>query len=521
MSDSPHHHPSTAAAAAAVAWPWGSFGGDGPLHYDHHHHPRGRYSDRNNTNDAYPILNPDTHTMKIRWQFRDNMLQQTADHRRVHPHQGGMMARNILHVLHDRECQGSRAVHPLRRKLHQQAYSTTCSSRGTPSPVGSDGDKSPATVVESPNSATQATNLYDEAVTTTATTDDERNMPERVVVVNNAIAEHPTTNSNTDENKASSAADNNNNNNNNNNAVALLHRVEYPMAIEHEVRVFAEYATSTRYHSSFLQHLGGDEERDEQGNRPESSRAVSTISVAFAPDSQTIASTHGDHTVKISSCATGRLLQSLEGHPRTPWTVKYHPVDASIIASGCLGHQVRVWNWPNKQCLQMVRLDYAIISVSFHPTGKVLAIANGTRLHFWGLEAYASRENSSNNNTTATSSATNTGIASSPSATSNRSPILTEIDQRHMLRCVHFPPDGKTIIIGGVNPTSEDPRRRHRGGIGGGGMSFYLRLWGFDLTTALKPPIHLPAGLPALRKAIYNVRRMLLLCVCVCVFVFV
>ena len=31
----------------------------------------------------------------------------------------------------------------------------------------------------------------------------------------------------------------------------------------------------------------------------------------------------------------------------------------------------------------MIRLDYAIISLSFHPSGHILAVASGSRLHFW------------------------------------------------------------------------------------------------------------------------------------------
>ena len=56
-----------------------------------------------------------------------------------------------------------------------------------------------------------------------------------------------------------------------------------------------------------------------------------------------------------------------------------------------------------------------------------------------------------------------------------------------MLRCVHFPPDGNTIIVGGVNLTDAMAgNQRRRGGISGGGMSFYLRLWDFDMQTALE-----------------------------------
>jgi len=152
-----------------------------------------------------------------------------------------------------------------------------------------------------------------------------------------------------------------------------------------QIRIYGEYASVTKYQSAFLSHLGGEDEIV-NGQRPSSSGAVSTISIAFSPSGQTMASTHGDHTVKITACASGHLLQTLEGHPRTPWTCKYHPQMEEIVASGCLGHQVRLWNWKTNICLAMIRLDFAIISLSFHPTGQLLAIANGTKLHFWGLE---------------------------------------------------------------------------------------------------------------------------------------
>ena len=274
----------------------------------------------------------------------------------------------------------------------------------------------------------------------------------------------------------------------------------YPIGMNAEMAYFAEYRSTVHYHSSFLNHLGGTDVCDDDGQRPESSSAVSTISIAFSPDAQTMASTHGDHTVKVTCCQTGTCLQTLEGHPRTPWTVKYHPTHSTIVASGCLGHQVRIWNWPKAVCLQMVRLDYAIISISFHPKAHLLAIANGTRLHFWGLEPLEEDVNTNVNNNHVPMNDEEAPPPAAPSTTR-----LTEIDQRHMLRCVHFPPDGQTIIVGGVNPSNEDPRRRARalGSGGGGSMSFYLRLWDFDSTMALQTQ--------SLRRAISNVRTAVII----------
>ena len=99
----------------------------------------------------------------------------------------------------------------------------------------------------------------------------------------------------------------------------------------------------------------------------------------------------------------------------------------------------------------------------------------------------SSRRN--NNNSDNNNSNNNNSNDDSTSASAPRG-ILTEVEQRHMLRCVHFPPNGNTIIVGGVNPPSANENnggRRSRGGISGGGMSFYLRLWNFDLRAAMRP----------------------------------
>lgn len=57
-----------------------------------------------------------------------------------------------------------------------------------------------------------------------------------------------------------------------------------------------------------------------------------------------MASTHGDHTVRVSDVATGKCLHILRGHPRTPWCIAFHPTSNQILASGCLGGEVRIWD---------------------------------------------------------------------------------------------------------------------------------------------------------------------------------
>ncbi len=66
----------------------------------------------------------------------------------------------------------------------------------------------------------------------------------------------------------------------------------------------------------------------------------STISISMSHDGQYFATTHGDHTVKVFLFHTFKVVREFKGHPRTPWTVKFHPQDSDKVASGCLGCQV-------------------------------------------------------------------------------------------------------------------------------------------------------------------------------------
>jgi activator-of-BECN1-regulated-autophagy protein 1 len=90
--------------------------------------------------------------------------------------------------------------------------------------------------------------------------------------------------------------------------------------------------------------------------------------------------------VKIICIATGRILQTLVGHPRTPWSVKFHPTNPRYVASGCLGFQVRFWDIETGRCLYVSTLRHAIISISFHASGDILAIASGTCVYTWDYQ---------------------------------------------------------------------------------------------------------------------------------------
>ncbi|KAK4769417.1 hypothetical protein SAY86_027567 [Trapa natans] len=144
----------------------------------------------------------------------------------------------------------------------------------------------------------------------------------------------------------------------------------------------------------------------------------STIAAAFSPDGKTLASTHGDHTVKIIDCQTGSCLKVLIGHRRTPWVVRFHPLYSEILASGSLDHEVRLWDANTTECIRSHGFYRPISSIAFHAQGELLAVASGHKLYIWH---YNQR-----------------GEASSPSI------ILRT---RRSLRAVHFHPHAAPFLL--------------------------------------------------------------------------
>ncbi|EPS67054.1 hypothetical protein M569_07721, partial [Genlisea aurea] len=144
----------------------------------------------------------------------------------------------------------------------------------------------------------------------------------------------------------------------------------------------------------------------------------STIAAAFSPDGKTLASTHGDHTVKIIDCRTGKCLKVLSGHRRTPWVVRFHPLYPEVLASGSLDHEVRLWDAKTAECIGSRDFFRPIASIAFHALGEILAVASGHKLYIWH---YNRR-----------------GEASSPS-------II--LKTRRSLRAVHFHPNAAPFLL--------------------------------------------------------------------------
>jgi hypothetical protein len=115
-----------------------------------------------------------------------------------------------------------------------------------------------------------------------------------------------------------------------------------------------------------------------------SGQARSTLVMTFSRDGLKIASTHGDHTIRVTNLRNGKCTHVLQGHPRTPWCIAFHPACSDILASGCLAGEVRIWDlkgggseiWRSPEGL-------SVASLAFHPSDNVLVFAIANRLRFW------------------------------------------------------------------------------------------------------------------------------------------
>ena len=437
--------------------------------------------------------------------------------RKVHPSAKLSRGRSIAHILYERSIHGSNVAGGFRRSLYIQNASdmTQASPSSVILPPTTRND------IEEPNDAdslsevlAEGNDSLDEVIRShgrerSAFDDYDRNRPkaDNAIPSNVLPSRDPT--------------------NGIHNPNTRLKLNAYPTNISNEIRNFAEHCSVTNFQSDYLsldrmKPLTDPSARHDTHRRrsdaDDTEFAVSTISIAFSPDGRTIASTHGDHTVKISCCNTGALIRNLEGHPRTPWTVKYHPTQSNIVASGCLGHQVRIWDWNHVTngkgagyedeedesdakyryherkgvCLKMIRLRNSIISLSFHPTGSILAIACGHTLHLWVYDNEAKSKSKNGRNQALTSDDNRAAPDDEQNegendGQENGQTLLHQIRYANNLRCVHFPPGGDTIIIGGVNPNT-DNNDSSSSNNNNNETSYSLLLLDFDLSVALMSP---------------------------------
>ncbi|RCJ38368.1 serine/threonine protein kinase [Nostoc minutum NIES-26] len=144
--------------------------------------------------------------------------------------------------------------------------------------------------------------------------------------------------------------------------------------------------------------------------------------VAFSPDGQTIASGSKDKTIKLWNLATAQEIRTFKGHTDGVAAIAFSP-DGKTLASGSLDKTIKLWNLATgKQIRTLEGHTKAVVSVAFSPDGKTLATGSwDNTIKLWNL------------------------------ATGKQ--IRTLEGHTRLVLCVAFSPDGKTLATGSRDKT--------------------------------------------------------------------
>ncbi len=102
------------------------------------------------------------------------------------------------------------------------------------------------------------------------------------------------------------------------------------------------------------------------------------LSMAFSPDSLTLASGSDDGRIKLWEVATGKKLHNFTGYTGSVISVSFSP-DGRILASGGAGHLVKLRNLATKKLRTLTGHTDIVYCVAFSPDGQTLASGSADR----------------------------------------------------------------------------------------------------------------------------------------------
>ncbi|CAH8622285.1 unnamed protein product [Dicrocoelium dendriticum] len=184
-----------------------------------------------------------------------------------------------------------------------------------------------------------------------------------------------------------------------------------------------KYSSSREFGSSFHQghQFASDLVTSQRALKPvlaeTSPNSRSTYLLRLNTTNKFLAAAHGDRSVTIYCVQTGRVLAKCVGHERSPWTLVFHPTQPFVLASGCLGGDVRLWDLevlanieraedidqPHSICCTRIwKHSGAVSSIAFHPSHTILVVActqevvfydwvSGSKLSVWRFVSNYSR----------------------------------------------------------------------------------------------------------------------------------
>lgn len=109
------------------------------------------------------------------------------------------------------------------------------------------------------------------------------------------------------------------------------------------------------------------------------------VSLAFAPDGNTLALGCSSGIVDLREVASGKRLQKLSGHEARVRSVAFSP-DGELLASGSDDRTARLWSTSTGKLVSRLDHDGAVASVAFTPDGRRLASGGAdASIHLWDI----------------------------------------------------------------------------------------------------------------------------------------
>ena len=106
--------------------------------------------------------------------------------------------------------------------------------------------------------------------------------------------------------------------------------------------------------------------------------------LAFSPDSKTLASGSNDATVRLWDVDSGKQLHVLDGHSSNVSTVAITPNGTSLISSG--GGGIKVWDIKTGELQQTFSRESEYIKcLALNPTGQLLGFGVHDGIEIWNL----------------------------------------------------------------------------------------------------------------------------------------
>ncbi|MCP4398363.1 MAG: hypothetical protein GY801_13835 [bacterium] len=110
------------------------------------------------------------------------------------------------------------------------------------------------------------------------------------------------------------------------------------------------------------------------------------LTLAFSPDGTRLASGGADNNVTLWDVATGRIVQTLEGHSDAVQGLAFSP-DGRLLASASSDQTAKIWDITTSECLHDLHgHTKQLNSLMFHPNGHILATGSDDQtIRLWDV----------------------------------------------------------------------------------------------------------------------------------------